>query len=172
MALLTIYNDIREAVEAIVDENGEKVFHHFDIWNSQPQNENVETPLNYPAVFIEFADIQWGQLQDAGGHKTDITEEQKGELSLIKLHIVHSSLQGADISFTELHPKNIQVYFAVQAIEPTEEHSRILRKSEAQDPNHDRVQDWQMDFEFTMTQTGQVLNKTTLESGSLDTVIV
>ncbi len=167
MALLAIYNDVESAINGIVDSNGEKVFCHFDIWNEQPSNEEGETPIDYPAVFIEFSGINWGERADAGGYQTDITEEQHGLLSTLKLHIVHSSLEGASISFAIMHPKNQQVYYAIQSISETDLHSRLHRTTEVQDPNHDRVQDWQMDFTFTMVQTGQVFNKTTIEAGSL-----
>lgn len=174
MALLILYNDLVARIEAIVGTDGDKVFHKVAYWNSQvlETNEARETPFNYPAVFIEYPEINWSPRLDGGGFQTDVTEEQRGELSEVKLHICHSYLENPEDSFPTMHANNQLVYFAVQSMEESEDYGRLKRIREIPEHNHDRIHDWQMDFQYTPDQTGQVLNKTTIEANTLNTLIV
>tara|TARA_R100001244_G_scaffold40790_1_gene36670 strand:+ start:7561 stop:8091 length:531 start_codon:yes stop_codon:yes gene_type:complete len=175
MSELKLHNDIVTSLKAIVDENGDRVFHTVGLWNDQilEANEGKESPFNYPACFIQFAEIPWTPRNDAGGSRTNITEEQQGGLSVIRIHICHSHLENVEDSFPLIHPKNLQVYYAIQGMPNTALYSRLNRISGAiPETNHDRIQDWQMEFSVTMVQTGQILNKTTIEAGTLSTTIV
>lgn len=58
-----LFNTIKAALLAIVDENEESVIKHIDRWNNQLQYVEQEQPFECPAVFIEFAPITWQPLQ-------------------------------------------------------------------------------------------------------------
>jgi len=170
MAIESMFNDIVTAVEAIVDANGKRVVNTVDIWNNQFDNEAIETSFNYPAVLIEFSELEWSPLAAAGGYNTDATEEQRSKECVMVLHIGHSHLEHAGTSFSAMHAVNQAVYFAVQNMN-TSLYGPLLRIRERQDTNHGRVIDWQMDFRFTLAQTGQSVNKTEIESGVVQIII-
>jgi len=155
---LDIFNDIVTAVEAIVDINSVKVINTVELWNSQLENEDDEKPFNYPAVFIEFGEIPWtstNQQPSALGSQGNVTKEQKGEDSLIIIHIAFSQLEDETVSFPIIDAVIDEVYFAIQGLFVDQKYSPILRVAERQDTDHDRVIDWQMDFVTTMFQCGQ-----------------
>ena len=96
-----LYLALEQKLLAINDEqlNPQPVFKHCDLWNRQVEFLEQETPFQTPAVFVEFADIQWrtdGQhIQDAG--------------LTVRLHIVTpwyantaSNIQNADVRATAL----------------------------------------------------------------------
>lgn len=58
-----LFNTIKTALLAIVDENEESVIKHIERWNNQLQYAEQEQPFECPAVFIEFAPITWQPLQ-------------------------------------------------------------------------------------------------------------
>lgn len=166
MALLKMYTAVKGFIEAIQDSDGNAVFKTVHLWNSQPLNEEGEKPDCYPAVYIHFDNIPWRTDLPQGGFNTDITEQQTGDAGNMILHIVHSSLDDESIAFEEIHPLNEKVYFAVQN-KSTEDYGPLIRTLEIHDVNHDRLIDWQMHFRFTLIQTGQVVDKTTVPAGTL-----
>ncbi len=57
-----IYAAIKNALQNIQDENNKPVIKHISVWNNQLQHAIEEQPFYTPAVFIEFAPIQWQHL--------------------------------------------------------------------------------------------------------------
>ena len=155
---LDLFNDIVTAVEAIVDINSVKIVNTVELWNSQLENENKEKPFNYPAVFIEFAEIIWtstNQQPSALGSQGNVTKEQKGVGTVVIIHIAHSQLEDETVGFPIIDAVNDKVYFAIQGLFVNDKYSSLLRVAERQDTDHDRVIDWQMDFLTTLFQCGQ-----------------
>ena len=147
-AKLDIFNDIITELKNISD------IETIELWNSQLDNENKEIPFNFAAVFIEFADIPWtstNQQTPRLGTKGNVSKQQKGEGALITLHIAFSQLEDETVSFPLIEPIIEKVYFAIQALKG-EFYSPLLRTAERQDTDHDRVIDWQMDFNTTLFQ--------------------
>lgn len=72
-----LFFNIAERLNTITDENGQPVIKHFDLWN-----ENVgfieQGASTMPAVFIEFAPIDWATLPH-GIQEATVT---------VKLHVV------------------------------------------------------------------------------------
>ena len=58
-----IYQTIRDALLAILDEDGLPLIQHVSLWNNQLLYAEEEQPFLTPAVFIEFRDIPWNVLQ-------------------------------------------------------------------------------------------------------------
>ena len=168
MSLLIMYDAVVEKLEALLDDNGQKVFRTVGFWNSQILNEDKEKGINFPACFIHFPDTPWIQKTAAGGYQAGETEEQRsGEGAIMVIHICHSLLQDAKDSFPIIQPVNERVYFALNN-QKTEDYGPIIRVNDRQDDNHDRVLDWQMDFRFEVIQAGQVVNKTAVAADTID----
>ena len=151
-AKLDIFNDIVTEINKIAD------IHTVELWNSQIINEDKETPFNFPAVFVEFADIPWTStnLKPAKlGGEGDVTKQQKGGGALIMLHIAFSQLENETVSFPKISPIIDKVYFAIQGLNGTF-YGPLLRVAERQDTDHDRVIDWQMDFNTMMFECGEL----------------
>ena len=151
-AKLDIFNDIVTEIEKISD------IHTVELWNSQLINEEKETPFNFPAVFIEFTDIPWTSTNlnpSKLGGEGDVTKQQKGGGALITLHIVFSQLENETVSFPIISPTIDKVYFAIQKLSGTF-YGPLLRVAERQDTDHDRVIDWQMDFNTMMFECGEL----------------
>jgi hypothetical protein len=54
-----IYLAICEKLTELKNNNGQNLIQHFDLWNNNVQFIEEEMPFNTPAVFVEFAPIQW-----------------------------------------------------------------------------------------------------------------
>lgn len=112
---------------------------HIEIWNQQIENENIEKPFKYPALFIEFNSINY-RSEAYGIQKADIE---------FTVHCCFSQLV-RDLDLLDivesvgvaLHNFNGD-YFA-----------DITRSDVEQDTNHDRVQDWTITFNTTATDCG------------------
>jgi len=153
-AKLDIFNDIVTEIKKLTD------IKTIELWNNQLDNEDREVPFNYPAVFIEFANIFWtstNQKPSRLGAEGDKRKEQKGEGAIITIHIAFSQLENETISFPIIDAIIEKVYFAIQSLgEKKNFYGPLLRVAERQDTNHDRVIDWQMDFMTTLFQCGEI----------------
>ena len=154
-AKLDIFNDIVTEINKITD------IQTVELWNSQLINEDKETPFNFPAVFIEFADIPWTSTNlnpSKLGGEGDVTKQQKGDGTLITLHIAFSELENETVTFPKISPIIDKVYFAVQGLQGlgSNFYGPLLRVAERQDTDHDRVIDWQMDFNTMMFECGEL----------------
>lgn len=161
-AKLDIFNDIKAAIKAKVPE-----IETIELWNSQLTNEDREIPFNYNAVFIEFADIPWtstNQTPSRLGSEGDVSKQQKGDGALIMLHIAFAPLENETVSFPIISPIIDKVYFAIQGLNG-EFYGPLLRVAERQDTDHDRVIDWQMDFNTMMFECGKLDDTLTEISG-------
>lgn len=158
---LDIFKDIKAAIESKVTE-----IQDVRLYNAQFDNEDREKAFNYPVVFIEFADIPWEQSNQKVEGILGINKEQKGGLAIITLHIGFTHLENETISFELMAPILEKVYFAVQGLQ-SDLYTALLRITERQDVDHDRVIDWQMDFTTMMLQVGEETG-TVIPGGTLD----
>lgn len=162
---LDIFNDIVTEIKKISE------IETVELWNSQLENESDEKPFNFPAVFIEFAEIPWtttNQQPSTLGAQGDVTKEQKGDGALITLHIAFSQLEDETVSFPIISPIIDKVYFAIQGLTGTF-YKPLLRVAERQDTDHDRVIDWQMDFTALIFQCGELdTSLTEIAGGTVD----
>ena len=163
---LDIFNDIVTAIKTLPE------IETVELWNSQLENLTEETPFNFPAVFIEFADIPWtttNQQPPSLGSKGDVTKEQKGEGALITLHIAFSQLEDETVSFPLIDPIIDKVYFKIQGLTKADKYKPLLRVAERQDTDHARVIDWQMDFMSLIFQCGELdTDLTEIPGGTID----
>lgn len=170
-AKLDIFNDITTKLEAILDSNDKRIIQTIGIWNNQFDNEAEEDAFNYPAVFIEFAEIPWtstNQPPSSLGSQGNVSKEQKGVGALITLHAGFSHLEDETTSFPIIDATLELIYFAIQGLTGTY-YQPLLRSAELQDTDHNRVIDWQQGFTTTMLQGGTPdENLTEIAAGTLD----
>ena len=77
--LAQLYLAYEAQLKGIINQKtGEAFFKHFDLWNQNVEFIEQESPFATPAVFFEFAPIQW---------KTMGQQKQDADLT-IRLHIV------------------------------------------------------------------------------------
>lgn len=172
-AKLDIYNDIDTALKGITTNNVRDI-KHVAIWNNQIFNEAREKAYNFPAVFVEFTEMLW-ETRLAGSNagaiaSTGQTEEQNGNITVI-LHVVFSTLKDETYSFPDVDAILDKVYFAIQNLQGanSDSYSPLLRVAERQDIDHDRVIDWQVDFNIQrVVQEGQNNKYTEIGGGLLD----
>ena len=88
-----IYLDIKNRLKLIPGPDEQPAIKHFDLWNKQTDFLEQETPVETPAVVVEFAGAEWHQL---GNQEAD-TDLQ------VALHIVTQDfMQTADYSPMEM----------------------------------------------------------------------
>ncbi|MCX6277680.1 MAG: hypothetical protein NT004_06265 [Bacteroidetes bacterium] len=66
---------------------------HFDLWNKQLEFLQKERPFNFPAVFVEFGQLEYRQLG---------LQAQEADLT-VRLHIVSKTLTGSADSAVYQH---------------------------------------------------------------------
>jgi len=150
---LELYDDFVTAMSGVSGVNTS------GLWNSQADHENEEIPFAYPAAFLEFTTIAWGDtklkpIKTASTGATSKQQQSSPDRTLITIHILFEKLKTATQSFSEIDVVIQQVYLALQGITGTH-YSPLLRVEERQDVDHDRVIDWQMDFSVNLAECGE-----------------
>lgn len=126
------YQDIKTHLETQLNGNVFLV----DLWNNQLNNEDQEKPFRFPALFIEFTDVEY-RSEAYGIQKADIN---------FTVHCAFSQLV-----------KDMDLLDVVESVAVAlhnhsgEYFSDITRVRVIQDDDHDRVSDWQIEFTCTMT---------------------
>lgn len=121
------------------------------IWNNQLQNleDGQQIPFLFPAVFVEFLDVQYTQL--GGGIQNGLCR--------LRLHILDEFWNGDD------QEENLQVFDVKDSVykllnnwkSETAQTSPFLRTSEEQDTSHSNlyhfIQDYEVRFNDIAAQT-------------------
>lgn len=129
----SIYTELRAQIE----ENTSVT--HVRLWNNQIQlsEKEEQIPFEFPAVFIDFPTIEWGQM----GKGT-----QTADRLIVRLYICFESFHTAeneeDLAVFDLRQ---EVFLAAQDCKLTEA-GKLQRVAEQTDPNHTNVYMWVMDF--------------------------
>lgn len=109
------------------------------LWNNQIDNEDDEEARIYPAVYIEFATIDWRELTKGCA---------EGDVS-ITVRTVIERLQTDDRTFLSVVDA---VYKALQLFQGVE-FTPLNRVAERQDVDHDNCIVWETDFETKLVDT-------------------
>lgn len=158
----TIYRAIRARIIAKVTE-----IKAIGIFNSQIENQNVENPIPFPAVFVEFLSMDWNQ-QASGIQQGTAT---------IRLHVVtetyktnissYSVLQDDDDAFFDLVDK---IHSFLNGFDG-ETFGPLTREAETTNPNFDNLQDWTIDYSFGISDDGSFdATRVPLVTGQIDTL--
>lgn len=73
-----LYLAVIERLKTITDALNQPIIEHFDLWNNNVEFIEQETAFNCPAVFIEFAPINWKNVS---------MQVQEADV-IIRLHVV------------------------------------------------------------------------------------
>lgn len=127
-----LYTDIKARLESELNDNVKRIA----LWNNQLNNEAQEEPFRFPALFIEFTDIQY-RSEGHGIQKLDLE---------FAIHCTFSQLR-EDLDLLDL-VDNVAYALHGHAFSYS---TNIRRLSEVQDADHDRVIDWIINFATTVT---------------------
>lgn len=128
MSKLTLYNSLKTDLLTI---SGIK---KVDLWNNQLERENVEVPLLFPSIFIQFMPSEY---RDKG--KNGLTQEY--DLT-VRLHICFESYKDTDTDILTL----IDTVFQTVQTKQYGYFGKLLRRNEEQDFDHNNVQDYIQDY--------------------------
>lgn len=138
------------------------------LWNNQFDKEKENIEFNYPCVFIEFTDIVSSQLL--------------GNVQLVdfttRLHLGFKSLKTDDATILTLKQqlyKKVEFFTFSQTEFPETYCTKLLRIGEAQNFDHDHIQEYILDFKATMkdfsAQDAKVEAEVTTIDLTVDTII-
>jgi len=173
-AKLLIYDDIETALKTLTTDSQPDI-NTIEIWNNQPLNEKQERSVNYPAVYVQFNQTTWNRTHVAGSNAgasgaTGQTEEQQGSLT-ITLHQVFSKLELTTQAFKDNDIIIDKIYFVIQNLQGSNltNYTPLLRVSDEQDIDHERVIDEQVTFLVnSIVQPGQGINFVQVSGGTID----
>ena len=126
------YSNIKSRLETKL---GDEI-KHIALWNSQIDNEQTEKPFRFPALFLEFTNIDF-RSETSGVQKCDLE---------FTIHCCFSQLID-DIDLLD----TFQNVASALHLYSDDYFSAITRVSEQMDPDHDRVIDWTITFVCTLT---------------------
>lgn len=108
---------------------------HVDLYNSQMDNEDVEIAFDYPAIFIEFANISY----------TDLTQGvQIGDFD-VNIHLTVTSLERTHLDILQ---KKQEVHSVVHYFQSSY-NTKMLRRSESIATNHSNVMEYVITYHVT-----------------------
>jgi len=129
----SLYQDIRNKLET--DISGI----HVRLWNNQIlySDEGQQIPFNFPAVFIDFPVIEWGQMGKG---------IQNADRLVVRLYICSQSYNTSENEEDlEIFDLRENVFYSVQDLKPTDA-GKLQRVAEQTDPKHTNIYVWVMDF--------------------------
>lgn len=146
MSKIILYNRIKEAVGSL------EGFHFFGLWNNQFTKEDSEDVVKYPAVYLEFLNIEW--LGSLG----NVKNLQEGDV-LINLHVGFKRLDKDNESVLVDVDK---LYVALHGLSD-DEFDPLRRTRESQDIDYDNVEVWTITFNTRLrdcqaTMTGTIVH--------------
>ena len=121
-------------------------------WNNQiePENDDREDPIEYPAVYIAFSRIIWEQYQ---------VGIQKGDI-VVTIHTVPEKYNTEDEEFYDTLES---VHLAVQNYEE-EYFIPLIRLEDREDDDHDIRIDYQTDYTSLITDCSTIKTKDLVET--------
>ena len=132
-----LYTAMVALLLALKDATGKPIVYKCGIFNAQFDNEKQETPFKFPAVFIEFTDVNYGDMTYNAQAITDMT---------VRLHIGYKMLDIDDLAIFDIKQA---IYQALQGWTGTPYFGRLTRVAEQPDYAHDKVLVWTQDYKTT-----------------------
>ena len=131
-----LYLDLQNIFKAVVDDQGNQIFKHFDLWNQNVEFIQEDSPFEFPALFVEFVPFQWQTLMNRA---------QQAEI-VIRLHVVtnwlaqtaeYSPVQTEMLEYLDLPDK---LYDAIQSHNSSASNG-LMRTNSIINHNHGPVLD-------------------------------
>ena len=129
---------------------------HFDYWNNNIQNQDVETPYNTPAVFFEYSTVEWEKPSNGSfGSCTDKFPPIQGYVEFT-LHVVIRKNESSDIDASELRHFDIvsALYQNIAYTKFDQIEGNILRIRDLDDNENRVLRDWQTTFGCNVIELG------------------
>ena len=123
------------------------------LWNNQFDREKENVSFGYPAVFVEFANTSYEDLLN-GRQRYDMD---------VNIHIGFESYKTEDTDILTLK-QSINAILHTYSNATSQYETRLLRRSESQNFDHDNVQD----YIITYHVTGKDFGVTTLPTTDAD----
>jgi len=123
-------------------------------YNSQPENEDIESSYMRPACFIEFTDIEWDADLQA---KSRYGNQEKASLS-VNIYVEYESLADETTTFEELDAILIEIRNKLLMYQ-TKTCAPLRRIAETPDINHNNKIVWIMTFNTMIQESGNELQK-------------
>ena len=152
MSLKSFYNEIKTKLETEVPE-----LENVRLYNSQFDNENVETAFNYPVAFIEFSAIDY---VDSSQQLQDINIE-------MTVHVGFKSYEDESVDFWDVL-QNIFVslnQYSTTTIDP------LVRIREVHDLDHNNVIVWQQVWKTKIIDCDDYIKKDQQSAGAVEIVV-
>ena len=143
---MSLKTDIYLSIKAMIEEDLKDDIKTFRLFNNQFEHEADENAFAYPAVFMQYENIDY--VATTGG-------SQQGDLSAT-FHIGVESLKTEDLAIFDLLDKFFKAL--------TDINIGFTRTREQQDIDHDNIQVWQQSYKITMTDdTANIHNRRRLK---------
>ena len=88
---------------------GNGAIKHIDLWNHNVEFIELEEPFERPAVFVEFAPIQWNAIQNGVEYRAE---------PIVNLHVV-TDWVGSAAADSEFREKSLEVFNLLEDIHQT-----------------------------------------------------
>lgn len=146
--------DLFDALEARIKDEIPEI-KTFRLFNNQFENEKQEKAFAFPALMVEFTDLNYTAKSES---------LQEADTSLI-FHLGFASLKTEDREIFVLAQK---VHQSLQAFAGVGLFSSLNRKREQQDSNHDGVIVWKMEYTTLLSDNSANRNRRLVYMSSID----
>lgn len=131
---LEVYNAVKTQLETI------SALKEVGLWNNQFARESENVSFGYPCAFIEFANIEY----------SDLTNGLQRYGMDVAIHLGFESYKNEDTPILTLK-QTIHSKLHMFTSATSKYDTKLLRRSEAQDFDHQNVQDYQLTYRVTGT---------------------
>ncbi len=151
---LELYNDFKEKMAGLSS------IKHYGYFNNQIglEQEKLEKPFEFPAVFLQFESIEYEQnqqMQQIVYPYQNTQKQQKPAPCTVIIHVCFSQLEKASDSFEIIDPIVHRVYLALQNMQG-DLYQSLYRISETSDVDFNMVSDWQITFSTALSEDGEL----------------
>ena len=167
-AKLVLYNALKAKLLAIKDDQTvpETIVKTSGHWNSQFDLIEQEIPFKFPAVFIEFSNLEW--KTDVGIDQKNATQQARANCD-VTLHIGTLSIKDENDSFPEDLAIIDSIYDQINGFQDTvsNQFTPLKRTTETDDTNKDNLRHWTITFNTTLHEKGYSGSQTDATEGGL-----
>jgi len=146
---LGIWTGVKTPLQELKDEG---TINHFDIWNNQINNETVEIPFDFPAVFMGFTSMPWDSTQLKLNNQGLLNTQLSYQWTLT-FYIFFESYE-EEISTFENNDAILDLILAkFHMLDISEYISKFIRIDERQNQDNSNIIGWEVDFVTQVQET-------------------
>ena len=167
-AKLVLYNALKAKLLAIKDDQAvpETIVKTSGHWNNQFDLIEKEIPFKFPAVFIEFSNLDW--KTDVGIDQKNATQQARADCN-ITLHIGTWNIKDESDSFPEDLAIIDSIYDQINGFQDTtsNQFTPLKRTNEGDDTNKSNIRHWTVTFNTALQEKGYDRGQTDATDGGL-----